>query len=643
MATAQEYAQWIVANKDKRGSPDFETVAKAYEAAKRAEGLPMAEGAPIPTGGPAAPAYTGKDPEMARLQAGGAAPTTAQKVRGAAELLNVPFALAGGVVGGVAGAGEALLTGKPVMDTAALRAGQGAVGMSPIPPTQAGQELMGNIAGSDAVAQLQALGPAGMVSSLGTRAVGAGMSTAGQMAPVVAREALQAAKPAVARAVEAMRPAAAKPAQAAGGSVGAAGADVAAMRRERAAQLGIADLTEGQATGAFDALQFEKETAKNAKFGQPLRERIEQQTSDIQRKLDSWFDETEAITTDDLGAGKILADALQKGGRRAKAEERLKYRKAELAGEMEGPVQLDSIVDYLNGNKAATVTSPILRYAKSKAVELGVAEVGENGRLVALPTPLKTSELLRQGIRRETSINPSDQFHAGEMRKAIDASTETAGGQLYKEARAAHMRNMQNFENVGLIDAAMSLKRNTSDRKIAFEDIFKKLVLNSSRDELGQVRRVLQTHAGPEGEQAWKEMRGATMRWIKEQSLQDSTKTESGLKAISVSGMNKAVKTLDQDRKLEFIFGKNNAQKVRDLNDLVRDVYLAPPGAVSRSDTPSIMAMLVESGLMGMMSGVPVPVMTIGKQAVQQIKDRKLRARIEQALGKVKTSKDKKL
>lgn len=201
MATAQEYAQWIVANKDKRGSPDFETVAKAYEAAKRAEGLPMAEGAPIPTGGPSAPAYTGKDPEMARLQAGGAAPTTAQKVRGAAELLNMPFALAGGVVGGVAGAGEALLTGKPVMDTAALRAGQGAVGMMPIPPTQAGQELMGNIAGSDAVAQLQALGPAGLVSSLGTRAVGAGMSTARQMAPVVAKQAL----PKVAQVVESVQ------------------------------------------------------------------------------------------------------------------------------------------------------------------------------------------------------------------------------------------------------------------------------------------------------------------------------------------------------------------------------------------------------------------------------------------------------
>ena len=30
MATAEQYAEWIVANADKKGTPDFETVAKAY-------------------------------------------------------------------------------------------------------------------------------------------------------------------------------------------------------------------------------------------------------------------------------------------------------------------------------------------------------------------------------------------------------------------------------------------------------------------------------------------------------------------------------------------------------------------------------------------------------------------------------------
>lgn len=34
MADAEKYAQWIVANKDKKGTPEFETVAKAYKQAK---------------------------------------------------------------------------------------------------------------------------------------------------------------------------------------------------------------------------------------------------------------------------------------------------------------------------------------------------------------------------------------------------------------------------------------------------------------------------------------------------------------------------------------------------------------------------------------------------------------------------------
>ena len=37
MATADQYAAWIVANKDKQGTPDFETVANAYKAAKAEE------------------------------------------------------------------------------------------------------------------------------------------------------------------------------------------------------------------------------------------------------------------------------------------------------------------------------------------------------------------------------------------------------------------------------------------------------------------------------------------------------------------------------------------------------------------------------------------------------------------------------
>jgi len=50
--TPEEYASWIVANKDKKGTPEFESVAKAYQQSLEAEG---AAPAPAPTTLPTAP------------------------------------------------------------------------------------------------------------------------------------------------------------------------------------------------------------------------------------------------------------------------------------------------------------------------------------------------------------------------------------------------------------------------------------------------------------------------------------------------------------------------------------------------------------------------------------------------------------
>lgn len=63
MAKAEDYAKWIVANADKQGTPDFETVAKAYQEAKAVEGLlaaPAGEGMPAARA-QAAPAPQGYD------------------------------------------------------------------------------------------------------------------------------------------------------------------------------------------------------------------------------------------------------------------------------------------------------------------------------------------------------------------------------------------------------------------------------------------------------------------------------------------------------------------------------------------------------------------------------------------------------
>jgi len=49
MASAQDYANWIVANKDKQGTPEFDTVARAYQIAKAQQPVTQ-EAAPSPLG-----------------------------------------------------------------------------------------------------------------------------------------------------------------------------------------------------------------------------------------------------------------------------------------------------------------------------------------------------------------------------------------------------------------------------------------------------------------------------------------------------------------------------------------------------------------------------------------------------------------
>ena len=230
MATVQELEIALV-NADKAGDvPAARALAAALTAARSRS--------QIPTGGATAPAYTGNDAEMARLQAGGADPTAGQRAVGALEMiptaLTAPLGLAGGVMGGLAGAGEALLTGKPVGATAAQRAQQGAKGMMIMPRTQAGQEMLSNAASSEFAQNLQAIGPMGMTASLGTQAVGTAAKTAGGMAPAALGQAL----PRVAQAVDAVQAGRAAKAQAAAGAKSSAAQTITA-----ADQLGVPIMT----------------------------------------------------------------------------------------------------------------------------------------------------------------------------------------------------------------------------------------------------------------------------------------------------------------------------------------------------------------------------------------------------------------
>jgi len=152
--------------------------------------------------------------------------------------------------------------------------------------------------------------------------------------------------------------------------VGAAEVQQANLRRAKAQELPIPiDLTKGQETRNFGDVQFERETAKNPQFGQPLQEKFADQNAKIQQNLQKLVDMTGAeevgVGPDALGE-KVRAH-VEGVKKERKAEVTKAYDAAKAAGEMQEPVSYQSILDYIN-DKRPTVQeqNPILRAVKEE-------------------------------------------------------------------------------------------------------------------------------------------------------------------------------------------------------------------------------------------------------------------------------------
>lgn len=193
MATADEYAAWIVQNKDKRGTPQFETVSKAYEQAKQEENAARADITTRPA--QVAPA------ESSMLEKYVVAPTEAAMTLATGGTTGV----LGGLGGFLSGLASELRSGQFGSQEAAKRieqaAAEGMQALTYAPRTQAAQEQLQQIGEIASV-----LPP--VIPTIG--APGAIAQAIEQQAPLAAaatQRAVAAAAPAVQRVAKAITPA----------------------------------------------------------------------------------------------------------------------------------------------------------------------------------------------------------------------------------------------------------------------------------------------------------------------------------------------------------------------------------------------------------------------------------------------------
>jgi len=398
---------------------------------------------------------------------------------------------------------------------------------------------------------------------------------------------------------------------------------------------GETGLTLGQAARDFELLRDEKELAKNPELGRRLRERTENQSAALQQNFDYLFETIGPRSVEDRDIGQAVDRALVTRMKVQKKKVDNLYEQAREAGETLAPVEMvtmPELMALLDKHRNAGNSTDISR----EIVRIGAAIKNDDGSYSPGTIALNDAELLRQDVNEFTDIYAPKEARIRRMAiKAIDDATENSGGPIYRDARKARAKFAQEFENVGITKRLLAEKKGTSERTIAFEDVFKKVILDSSIEEINKLRVTL-LKGGSEGKQAWQDLKAQLIDNIKQSSLSGSGSDSRGLPLLSPDKLSKKIAELDRRGKLEALYGKKQAQIMRDLAEIARVIYTAPPGAVNAPGTTS--ALMVALDAMGgfMVSGMPIPAATLVREGAKYSKNKALIARVEEILKPVR-------
>lgn len=628
MATLEQMQAALVAADKAGDTAAATTLAKAIQIARQ-DPKNMIPGFPVTGSAPPPP-----EPSLGEQAAA---------LPGAA--LSVVTGATGGAIGMLAGAvkglAEQILAGQfgtPEANRAVEQAAmQGAQALTYQPRTEVGQQQAAAVGHA-----LQSLLPvvplAGETAALSAGVRQAAPAIEAAVTPTIDRgaAALVGAGSRVAEMIPGRKPA--QPTPGTMGSVGSAAIDAAEIRRTKAAELGFTGdraLTEGQSTRAFDATRFERETAKLPEVGAPLRERFTNQQNHFAHVLDDFIDQTEMRAPSLRGIGESVDSALRARAARDKTQIRTLYKEADKAGEMSAPVDLSPLAEYLNENRIGRDSVKILGVVDNA---LAVRELGagtfKDGSLKIGEMTAKQAEELRKVVNKFTKQDDAAEVAvASEIKRIIDDSTASVAGPIYQKARAARARYARDYETFGLARDLLGMKRGTQDRAIALENVLQRSILDQSAslDTVRTLRKLLHTE-GEAGKQAWSDLQGGTLQYIRDQTLSNVERNEAGSAVFSPKKFDTIITSMDRGGKLDFIFGKQGAEKLRVLNDVAKDILTVPAGTVNTSGTAAVIAGMLDMTAIGT-GTLPVPVVSGLRLLARSVKDARTKSRVKKVLG----------
>ena len=649
MATADEYAAWIVKNSAKRGTPEFDTVAQAYQLAKGEETTAtfQQQNAPAPQ-----------------------QPGVMDQIVGAGETaLTLGTGAVGGTLGTLAGTlqglSQQILSGQfgtpEAMRAVEKAAAAGAQALTYQPRTQAGQEqvqAVGQVLANVLPPVLPTIAAPGAVMQA-VRTAAPTVGAARQIAGAAGQRAATATGQAIARPVQAATTAVREtlgmetptsPAAPGARVSGGAAATPEALRRVTTAE-GLPvpiPLTRGGATREAEQLAFEKEQMKGP-MGEPLRQRVEQQNLAALQNFDLLAEMTDAQLVDLTATGGAVVKALSDGLANAKAKTRTAYQQARKSPEAnvaidpatkvnfeidDTPVQI-SVIDYLNSRPTGVRSADVADSIRAQMRLLDLATVDADGKLVARPATVGRMEDLRREISGIAKFDDATGIRDETiLKKLIDLQTEPVAGDLYKKARQLRTQQATKYENRAIVANLIKNRKGMDDPKVAADQVFRKSILNASPDEITFLKRVLMT-SGDDGKQAFKELQGATVRHIRDEATKGMGMDSNDRPLVSAAKLHQTVRALDTNGRLDLMLGKKNAAIVRDLNDTVRYVSTVPPGTLINSSgtAGTLMAAIAEAGATGALTGLPLPVASGLRQIGKMRQEGRTKAKINDALN----------
>jgi len=478
--------------------------------------------------------------------------------------------LGGGLISPIVGAVGTLASGKYGTQEG-IRAGQEAMkAVQYQPRTQTAREALGAV-GEFLQPVTSALPPTlGSVGTSINALAPAAMMQAGAVTRPIARQVTTPVQNALANVMT-------REQQPAMVGMGAASTAEDLMRQERLQRLNI-PATAGERTRNLAQQQFESEVQRGVVTGisEEAKTKLAEQMSGFKANQQKAIVQNFERMTNEVGAevadptqmravGKIVDKALNDEYTKKYDAYKSLYAQADNAGETLQQVPYKNLIDFIE-TKTPTQRQKLDPILDSVAESLRMNDPQGTGTI-----SVRALEDIYQQIG-----TVKDSANAKPMKNIITQMGEGAGGELYQKARAARAQLAKEFEDVSRVDKLLGTKAGYADRRIALDDVFKHVVLDGSLEEMRTVTKLLKK-AGPEGQQAYKELQGQTIQQMKDLL----TKSDQP----SFRNLNTFINQLDAEDKLTYMFGKTGRNEIMDLRDAIKDVLVKQPGAVNYSNT----------------------------------------------------------